>query len=136
MTPTSLAEHRLFRLLNVPIFTFLTISCAAGIAPTTSFETVRVVTIQSDLAPQHDQYDGPNMLYWVKSARDEHAWVYAHSSYSPTGACVEVHPSSTRYRVSMLVAVDEARCAGILLDSTAPEDRPFGDANVPRIEFH
>lgn len=125
MTRTAIPQPSFLRLLSVAILAFLTIACAAGVAPETSFETVRVVTIWSDPAPQRDQYNGPNMLYWVKSAGGEHAWVYAHSSYFPNGACVEVHPSPTRYRVSTLVWIDEARCAGILLDPAVPEDRRF-----------
>ena len=54
------------------------------------------------------------MLYWVKSAQGQYAWIYGHSASFPTGACVEVHASSTRYRVSTLVPVEEADAKKLL----------------------
>ncbi len=109
-------------------------ACSPETPSSPSPEVVRVVTIQSDPAPRLD-YRAPAMLYWVKSVSGERAWLYAESSHFPTGSCVEVH-ASAQYRVSMLLPVDESRCAGIPLDRSSPQDQPFGDADVPQIEFH
>jgi hypothetical protein len=128
--------QKVCRAVGFTLLVLLAAGRAFGRDPSAQFEVVRVVTIQSDLAPQRDSYEGPNWLFWVKSARGEHAWVYAQSEGDlPTGGCAEVRPGKTRYRVSLLVAVDEARCADISLDPSLPEDRPFGDANLPRMVF-